>query len=341
MTILDRTIFEQNTLGIQLVPISIKELLILNQTPCPIYSLDNGIFIKILEAQNVLSKKILKQIIKNYSAILFVLQSDLSKLIEQHQTHLRNITRSISIGNITEKGKQHFQLLSTNMHYLYNNPIDDNALSIQYQSTKNLAYFLMDNQKIHRAIFEDYIKQNYHYVIAQPLISSLFLLGVLKQSDMFAPKEIVSLFITSYFKDIGMSTIPMGKYDTPNLTEQDKKVLGNHANASVSILKSRINLTTPYLKIIKNHHNFSILNNTSVSELGIISEDDTSDLLITGFESMIISVMDIIAAMLSSRPYRQECSLYDALELIKVLISDKFPREFKLIVHYFRKFFNY
>jgi HD-GYP domain-containing protein (c-di-GMP phosphodiesterase class II) len=54
---------------------------------------------------------------------------------------------------------------------------------------------------------------------------------------------------------------------------------------------------------------------------------------------MLVTVMDVISAMISGRPYRKASSLYESLDLIKLLIADQYPQEFKLIVTYFRSFF--
>jgi HD-GYP domain-containing protein (c-di-GMP phosphodiesterase class II) len=55
---------------------------------------------------------------------------------------------------------------------------------------------------------------------------------------------------------------------------------------------------------------------------------------------MMISVMDTVAAMTTDRPFRKAESLFKSLDLIRLLIGDKYPQEFKLIVFYFRNFFK-
>jgi len=68
--------------------------------------------------------------------------------------------------------------------------------------------------------------------------------------------------------------------------------------------------------------------------------DKSQEQLAQGFETMIVSVMDIIAAMITERPYRPSVPIFESLELIKVLIIDEFPHEFRIIVGYFRNFFQ-
>jgi HD-GYP domain-containing protein (c-di-GMP phosphodiesterase class II) len=50
--------------------------------------------------------------------------------------------------------------------------------------------------------------------------------------------------------------------------------------------------------------------------------------------------MDIIAAIISERPYRKPGKLFDALELTKKMVGNQYPQEFKLIVFFFKTFFS-
>ena len=60
---------------------------------------------------------------------------------------------------------------------------------------------------------------------------------------------------------------------------------------------------------------------------------------IVGTETILVAAMDIIAAMISGRPYQEPFNLFKALEYLKDIISEDYPQEFKLIVNYFRSFF--
>jgi HD-GYP domain-containing protein (c-di-GMP phosphodiesterase class II) len=55
---------------------------------------------------------------------------------------------------------------------------------------------------------------------------------------------------------------------------------------------------------------------------------------------MIISVMDTVAAMITERPYRKRQTLFKSLDIIRLLIGEQYPQEFKLIVVYFKNFFK-
>ena len=72
--------------------------------------------------------------------------------------------------------------------------------------------------------------------------------------------------------------------------------------------------------------------------MNLSSKDDPNNIF--GFETMMISVMDTVAAMTTDRPFRKAESLFKSLDLIRLLIGDQYPQEFKLIVFYFKNFFK-
>ena len=86
------------------------------------------------------------------------------------------------------------------------------------------------------------------------------------------------------------------------------------------------------MRIIEFHHAYA----------GITAEytNPQLDQQILGFETMIISMMDIIAAMITPRPYRSALPIYDALHLVKYLIADQYPSEFRMMVGHFHQFFK-
>ncbi len=327
-------LINNSNLGLDLVPISLRELLYFTECPCELYTLSAGAYKTALKAYSYIGKSVLKEFIEKGMIRFWVKRSDHATLVEAHQNLLRTNTRSLSIDDPVEKGKKQFGLLTLNMAHLYRDPTNDTQLLLQHQSVKNLAAFLYARPEIHVPLYRDYIKQRHHYIYAQPLLSSLFLLGVLKQSPLYSEKEVETLFVTSFFKDIGMSAIPHYKYDTPDLSHSDKLLLAKHPEHSVHILKGRIPLGPNHLRIIENHHSFSLLG----KDLGRKPTTEES-LMLSGFETMIVSTMDIISAMIAERPYRAACSLFDALELVKILIADQYPQEFRMMVGYFKNFF--
>lgn len=325
----------QAQLTLDLTPISIRELLFINTVPCNIYGTENDLFEIILKKNSYLNNQIIKDLILKEKVNLFVKTEDRKEMIESLQASLTQLTRSLSIGDSFEKTKRQMNLMTINLGYLYQNPTDDETLQMQHLCSKSLAYFLMKNLDLLEPLYSDFIKQKHHYIYMQPLISSLFVLGVLKMGGMYNDQEIENMFITSYFKDIGMSAIPPEKYDLDELDENDKELLMKHSEFSANILSGRLPLLPSHFNIIKNHHAFSMLG----SELNRIAPALKSEGQIIGFETIIISVMDIIAAMITPRPYRESTKIFQSLDLIRVLISIQYPTEFRLIVSFFKNFF--
>ncbi|MCK5883452.1 MAG: hypothetical protein KAG61_07170 [Bacteriovoracaceae bacterium] len=324
----------QNALNFKLTTVSIREVMLLEFAPCDIFVSDGGPYRIFFYQGNTISSDAIKELLHSGSTLLFVREESYQNIIALLQESLSKVTRALSIGNPLENAKKQMNLLTICLGHLYDSPTDDQKLNLVFQSIKNLVSFLSKNPKLHFEIYRDYQSQKHHFIFAQPMLSSIFLLGILQQSRLLSPKEIESLFLTSYFKDLGMSAIPIEKYNSPVLSKVDKKLFSKHPEISVDLLSGRVQLAPSYLKIIENHHSFSLLGT------GDFNPEETFDNFIGGFETMIVSTSDIIAAMISERPYRSATSLYDALELIRVLIAESYPTEFKYIVHYFRQFFK-
>lgn len=62
--------------------------------------------------------------------------------------------------------------------------------------------------------------------------------------------------------------------------------------------------------------------------------------IIYGIESTLVSVFDIFVAMTSDRPYRKGMTHYKALEVIKKIMADDYPQEFKALVIFLKQFFK-
>jgi len=327
-------VLEQNTIGFKLSPISFREIFFIAEAPCDVYALVDGIFSVVIHKKAELHQSILKELLLKNLANLFVLEEDRPLLRKAQQENLRNVTRSMSFGDPLEKARLQTNLLTLNLGYLYEDSTDDQLLSLQVQGARNIATFLYTRPHIHETLYREFVKQGHHYIFAQPFLSSLFLLGVLKNSRFYSDKDVELLFLTSYFKDIGMSAIPVEKYNEENLSDEDKKLLASHPLISVNILKNRVPLPPNHLKIIENHHIYSTLTN----QFNLADKEDPSTIF--GFETMMISVMDTVAAMITDRPFRKSESLYRSLDLIRLLIGEQYPQEFKQIVFYFKNSFD-
>lgn len=328
-------LLKKSYLSLELTPISIRELLFIPTAPCEIYGLDKGVFEKIIGKGSLINRDLLKHLIEQNRHHLFIPLPQHQKLIENLQEILLSETRSLSINKSVEKVKKQMNLLTINMAYLYDNPKNDDTLKLQHKCAKTLAYYLMSHMDIHNPLYKEYIKQKHHFIYAQPLISSFFVLGLLKNIGLYADNDIEQFFVCSYFKDIGMSSIPIEKYDQEELSDQEKDLLRNHPENSITILKGRIPFSPNHLEIIKNHHSFSLLSKELSTQ--IIGPGQRG--IISGFETLVITVMDVISAMINGRPYRAPNKLFEALDLIKILIGHQYPQEFRLIVSYFKKYF--
>jgi len=62
--------------------------------------------------------------------------------------------------------------------------------------------------------------------------------------------------------------------------------------------------------------------------------------IIFGLESTLVSVFDILVAMTTDRPYRKGLSLFQSLELIKKMMADDYPQEFKALVIFLKQFYK-
>ena len=323
---------QQNQLGFQLTPVSVRDFAHIQFSPCEIYSFQNGIFIPVIKAGTRLNKEVIKDIILKGHWKFFTTFDDKAKLRDIHQESLRKVTRSLSVGNTVANSKKQIKLLTLNLEHLYDDPTNDDALELQQQSIKNLGAFLLENPKLNKELYQYIGQQNFHYTHEQPLLSSLVLLAFLKNTFHFSHKEMLNLFVTSYFKDIGMGFLPTELFNKKDLSEQEIKSISNHPASSHKILENRLSIPPAYLEIISNHHSHA----PSDQDL----EDDPGPEIITGIETTLVSTMDTITAMTTGRPYRDANSIYESLEIVKELIAKQHPQEFKFLVHFFSKFFK-
>lgn len=330
-------LLSQNNLAHSLIQVSLRELFYFESAPCSVYAQDEGLFTVAIKDNTPINNDLIKSFLQRNKIHFFVDSHDYQKIVERSQKLLMQQTRSLSIGDQIENGKKEMNVLSLNLRHLYNDPINDELLSQHAQGVKILAYFLMENLKNHFVFFEEYKKNKHHYILAQPMLSSLFLIGLIKHAKIYSDKESENLFMASYFKDIGMSIIPFNKFQEKDLNEHDKILMNKHAKYSVRILASRLKLNSNYFKIIEEHHVFSSLNrNRSDDDFYANKQPER----IIGIETLFVAITDIIAAMISERPYRNATTLFEALDLVKILISERYPQEFKLLVSYFKIFFK-
>ena len=327
---------EQNNLTLHLKPISIRDLFYFQYSPATIFYINNDkIFQEIYKKDSPINKEALSFIIKKTDGNIFIDSHEYEQIKSHQQENLRKTIRSISMSKNSKNIKRLINLLSLNLKYLYQNPQSDDQLNLQYQSIISTFNLVFENEEILPFLFQEIYNQQHYYIINQPLISSLNLIRFLLKQNFYNKKEMESLFITSYFKDIGMSSIPFENYEGVIKTEREKKIFSNHPNVSVKYLFGRLPLNLSNLNIIKHHHVYHSLINKDLKQI----KSENNESIILGFETLLVSVMDIIAGMTNKRPFRETKSLFESLIVIKKIMIKDYPKEFTVLVNFFKRFF--
>ena len=336
-------LFHQSCFSYNPIPVGIREILFLTQAPCDFWIYQNDIFEIIFKKNDAISHEILKNLVRRGAYQLFVEPSNICYLRRGLGQSLREVSRSLSAKDSVKNARRQMSLLSINMGHLYQDPINDEALSLQFRSTKNLVNFLLENKEFMPELYRDFAQQSHHYIIGHPLLSSILLSAFLKSLHSFSNHEIELLFLTNYLKDIGMALIPTETFDKKKLNNSDKTLIGEHTQNSLQILQGRVPLNDNYLNIINNHHNYSMIETDHGKVIGPFERHPKSSInpkLAEGVETTFIVMMDMITAMISSRPYRQGMDMFSALNKIKILFVDNYPQEFRQLVYFLQKFFT-
>lgn len=328
---------DHHRLSLKLRPILVGELYLSRKLKNPVYIFKNGSFCPVIKEGTVPSKEQIHSLIKNSHKEVYVFPEDVDEIKRNLETALVKVTRSLSVGDPIENGTKDLKLLSLNLGGLYQNPHNDELLMLQFQSSQNLGKFLLENKKYQPFFYQNLIKENFHFTVSQPMLSSLLLLSFLQSIHLFHDKEVENLFLASYLKDIGISMIPGDKYDLKTLTTRDQELFANHADFSFDLLEGRIPLSKNYLTLIKHHH---FLNDKMKELLQKEKKKKQEPEIIFGLESTLVSVFDILVAMTNDRPYRKGMSLYQSLELIKKMMADDYPQEFKALVVFLKQFYK-
>lgn len=327
---------KQHRLGLKLRPILVGELYLARKLKHSVYVYKNGLFSPVMNEGSVPSKELIGVLIKNQHKEVYIYPDDLTEIKKNLEGALTKLTRSLSVGDPVENGTKDIKLLSLNLGGLYQNPHSDELLMLQFQSSQNLSKFLLENKKFQSHYYHNLQKESFHFTVSQPMLSSLLLLSFLQSIHLFHDKEIENLFLASYLKDIGLSMIPEEKYDLKTLNDRDQDLFANHADFSSDLLDGRVPLSKNYLTIIKNHHFLNEKLKEIISKDKKGKEPDT----ILGIESTLVSVFDILVAMTNDRPYRKGMTLFQSLELIKMMMADDYPQEFKALVIFLKQFYK-
>lgn len=328
---------DQHRLALKLKPILVGELYLARSLHHPAFIFKGGLFHPVIPAGSSPTKETINTLIKNNIKEVYVYKEDLKEIKSNLESALVKITRSLSVGDPLENGTRDLKLLSLNLSGLYQNPHDDELLMLQFQSTQNLSKFLLDNKKLLPTYYHNLVKENFHFTLSQPMLSSLLLLSFLQATHLFHEREIENLFLASYLKDIGFAMIPDAKYDLKDLSSKDQTLFADHADFSFELLEGRLPISKNYLTIIKHHH---FLNDKIKTFVGKSAPQQRDPDVILGLESTLVAVFDILVAMTSERPYRKSMPLFQSLEVIKKLMADDYPQEFKALVVFLKNFYK-
>jgi hypothetical protein len=327
-------LFEQNSLSLKLVPISIRELFLLTRAPCDLYSFVDGLFQVVLKKNVSLNQVVFKNLIDANHWKLFVTSEEKQNINFLLQEELQKSARSLSMGDIQKNIAHQTNLLTITLASVYNDPLNDTTLKLQYQSVKNLGNVVIQNIDQLKEFYDDYQRQKQFFLLAQPLLTSFLYLGFLENLKIFSSKELEQLFVTSYFKDMGMSFLPQDIFTKKKLTDEEKELLQDHAKHSVDILRNRLPFQQSQLNIIVNHHCLNPYNDLA------LSSPKNDENFIIGVETVFMGLIDTIVAATTPRPYRDPVSLYVILDKLKHPVMKSYASEFKVLVYFLRRFYN-
>lgn len=318
--------FQKNHLVFDLVKISLKELFFLDYAVSDIFGLDDGRVTKIISKNTPISNDVIAKLLSMEIHELYINRSGLQKMMEQHRIELHNSSRALSIGNPLNNAYKQLNLLCINLKYFYTHPEDDELLMLLYQGLKNFSHFLIDHSEDIPRLYKKFIVEKHHFKVVQPVLSSILLLAFLLETKQFSKPEIESLFITSALKDVGMSLLPEKLLSKGHLTQAEKNTIATHPLNSVKILKDRIPLKNDSLSIILNHHY-------------VTKESFQLSDTVFGLETVLVTITDLITAVINPRPYRKKLGLYHALDMTKLYMQDEYKKEFILLIKFLQKFF--
>lgn len=329
---------EQHRLSLKLQRVVTGQLFLAGQLHGPVYVWRDGLYTEVLPASSPPPQKAaIQNLVREGIRQVYVCEADVQEIRDSLDQALVRVTRALSVGEPRQNGARALKLMALNLSSLYGDPHDDELLMKQFQSTQNMSKFLIENRKLQPSFFQDVSKENFHFTILQPMLSSILLLGFLQSTHMFHEREIETLFLTSFMKDVGIGIIPTDKYDIRGLTLEEQKLFAHHAEFSHDILDGRIPLTKNQLNIIKHHH---FLNERLKKILNKGQHRHEVEPMAFGLESTLVAVADIVVAMTTHRPYRTSMTLFQSMELIRKMIADEYPQEFRALVVFLRQFFR-
>ncbi len=316
---------KQYQLSSRLNELNNSDFVFINNAVCQLFVQGPKGPVKIVKKQALLNHNIIEMLKKDGHWPLYATDEGLKQIESEQQKILHQMARSLSIGEPLINSTKLSYCLCKNLEFLYQDPMNDKLLKLQIQGLKNLTRFLMENPPIIFPLYNRILSYKYQYQYTHPLLSSILLCGFLIKLKVFNQRNIEQLFLTNYFKDIGMSLIPEENFSKKQLSKQDINLIDGHPLNSKLILDGRLGLSAGYLNIINNHHHYKFKSNYE-------KNDSNNITTLIGMETILINIMDALVAMTSPRPYQDQLGFYSALEKIKPYLVKDFSQEFRGLV---------
>lgn len=329
------SIAQRQRLALKLRPIFIARLSLVDSLENKAYAYHDNIFKLVLDEDEIILSDFIREYASTIGPEIFVSNKDYDILKDVTAEELTKMTRALSIGDVSKNSLRQSNLLTFQMDSLYFNPFDNTLLNSQFQGAQNLSSVIQSTSDLDKELYANFDKLDHHYVLKQPMVSSIMLISFLKEIKVFSERENENLFLTSYFKDIGMSFVSRDAWNSSKLNDFSVGSLSNHSDSSFKILDGRIGLSKKYLNIIKNHNHLNQKINAKQASKG---SDKDIDNTIYGIETVLVNAIDIFVAMINTRPYRSSYTPYKALEFLRILIADDYPQEYRALVKFSIKF---
>lgn len=322
--------------GLDLVPASIEQILVLERSKGQIFVNANGIFRPIIEANAAVKPIEIEQHYKRGNVQFFVHEEDFKQIKSMMFNKLQEATRRLSIGDALESGTNYLTCLLQNLSLLYEDYHNQKLLSLIYQTAPSFTIYLQANKKIITELYLAVCKERTHYLFKQPILSSLFLTSFIIKYNIFSTREIQDLFLISVLKDLGMCFLPRDAWDKRNLDNYQQEALNKHAQNSVQLLRDRIPIHHSGLYIVEHHH----FHNDTVRKYLKEQKIEQDQTLVHGIETTITAMADLVCAMYSPRPYRKAYSIDTIKKVTHLVLRDLYPEEDKLLIKFIDHFFD-
>lgn len=326
----------QHQVGLNLVPVTIQQLLILERPIGQIFINTNGVYKAIFDPQAIIRPIEIEQYYKKGITQFYATEEDFNQIKNLMFQKLQDATRKLSVGDALESGTHYLLTLVQNLSILYEDYHNQKLLSLIFQTSPSFTVYLQANKKIITDLYKAISLERSHYLFKQPVLSSLFLTSFITQYNIFSTREVQDLFLISLLKDLGMCFLPREAWDLRDLDSHQQEALNKHTQNSVQLLKDRIPIHHSGLHIIEHHHFHNDTVRTFLKDQKV--EQDPS--LIHGIETTIVALSDLVCAMHSDRPYRKAYSIDVIKKITHLILKDNYTEEDKLLIKFIDHFFD-